>query len=85
MLDQLTPYLVGPGEAPSPADKRAARGLMIIVTHYMVMGHRKVIHYAGGSSISGPWDVEEMQGKWAIAVRKPERDFQSSVPPKKFP
>ena len=43
----------------------------------MVMGHARVIHYAGGDSTSGPWDAEEMQGKWTRAIRKPERDFQS--------
>lgn len=40
----------------------------------MVMGHRKVIYYAGGDSTSGLWDVEKMQRKWTIAVRKPEQE-----------
>lgn len=43
----------------------------------MSMGHGKISHYAGGDSTSGPWDAEEMQGKWTRAIRKPERGFQS--------
>ena len=45
----------------------------------MVMGHRKVTHHPRGNSISGLWDVEEMQGTWTIVIRKPERDFQNGL------
>ena len=40
------------------------------------MGHRNLIHYAGGDSASGHWNAEQMWRKWTRAMRKSERDIQ---------